>query len=218
MPQKRKDLKIKGANFWYLVGLITSDGCLCKDGRHVDITSKDSAYLLKIKENMGLAAGVCVKNRNTNKQAYRIQISNKNFYEFLLSIGLMQNKSLILGSLKVPEGFFNDFLRGLIDGDGCIQRWLHPTNGKEQWSVRIFSGSVEFIKWLESKIERLLRIEGKIHKHSSLWVLKYGKMAARQIAGQCYYKGCFGLDRKIKLAQACFDSYQGWSKSKTVLN
>lgn len=40
MANRRKELNIEGANLWYLVGLITSDGCLSKDGRHVDITAK----------------------------------------------------------------------------------------------------------------------------------------------------------------------------------
>ncbi len=29
------------ANLAYAVGLITTDGCLSKDGRHIDLTSKD---------------------------------------------------------------------------------------------------------------------------------------------------------------------------------
>ena len=34
---------------WYLVGLITADGFLSKDGRHIDITAKDYKFLKKIK-------------------------------------------------------------------------------------------------------------------------------------------------------------------------
>lgn len=217
MPNKRKELHIEGANLWYLVGLITSDGCLCKDGRHIDITSKDQDFLQEIKERLGLISRVCIKNKNTNKQAYRIQIANKGFYDFLLSVGLMQNKSLVLNEIKVPNQYFIDFLRGVIDGDGCIRSWIHPTNKREQWSLRIYSGSEEFVNWLSDTIVWLLEVFGKVHKSgNNLWVLKYGKMAAREIAKQCYYKNCFGLDRKITLAQKCFNSYKGWDKSVTV--
>lgn len=200
-----------------MVGLITSDGCLCKDGRHVDITAKDQDFLQLIKDRMGLASRVCAKNKNTPKQAYRIQIANKGFYDFLLLIGLMPNKSLILKDIKVPSQFFSDFLRGLIDGDGCIRKWIHPSNDGEQWSIRIYSGSPKFIRWLKNIIESLLKIRGKLYKQSkSQWILKYGKMAAREIARRCYYKDCLGLNRKIKLAQECLVSYQGWNQSKTV--
>lgn len=217
MPQKRKDLKIEGANLWYLVGLIATDGCLCSDGRHIDITSKDFQFLQAIKDTAGIKNRIGTKYNGKNQKCFHIQVGNKNLYEFLLSIGLTQNKSLTLSALDIPNQYFVDFLRGVIDGDGCIRSWIHPTNRGEQWSLRIYSGSKEFIDWLNHTITWLLEVYGKIHKNGdSVWVLKYGKMAAREIARQCYYKNCFGLERKIKLAQQCLDSYTGWDKSTTV--
>jgi intein/homing endonuclease len=219
MPQKRKDLKIEGSNLWYLVGLITSDGCLSSDGRHIDITSKDYEFLREIKDSLNISNKIGIKYNSIKQKSFHIQIANKNFYDFLLSVGLTQNKSLTVGSLNIQNQYFVDFLRGLIDGDGCIRRWIHPSNKREQWSLRIYSGSKDFIDWLNNVVEQLLEVRGKIHKNATnTWVLKYGKMAAKEIARQCYYKDCLGLDKKIKLAQDCLDSYRGWNQSKTVLN
>ncbi len=219
MPQKRKDLKIAGANLWYLVGLITSDGCLSSDGRHIDITSKERDFLEVIKARLGLESQVCIKNKNTPKQAYRIQIANKNFYEFLLSVGLTPNKSLTLEQVQIPKIYFYDFLRGLIDGDGGIQRWIHHTNGREQWNLRVASGSMKFLEWLKKKIEVAIGAKGKFYSEGkNRFRLKYGKMAAREIVKKCYYEGCFGLQRKIILANSCLDSYRGWRKSKTIMS
>jgi len=219
MPAHRKELKIEGANLWYLVGLITTDGCLSSDGRHIDITSKDYEFLQEIKSQTGVKNCIGSKYNNKKQRSFHIQIGNKNLYDFLLSIGLTPNKSLTLGAIEIPRQYFNDFLRGVIDGDGCIRHWIHPTNKREQWSLRIYSGSVEFIAWLDNEIEQLLKVRGKIHKNAeSVWVLKYGKMAGKEITARCYYKNCFGLKRKIKLAQECFGSYRGWNQSKTVLN
>ncbi|MFH0827108.1 MAG: LAGLIDADG family homing endonuclease [Candidatus Omnitrophota bacterium] len=219
MPAKRKELTIIGAHLWYLVGLIATDGCLSSDGRHIDITAKDSDFLQTIKDAIGISNKVGIKYNGKKQKSFHIQIGNKNLYDFLLSIGLSQNKSLTLGSLEVPNQYFADFFRGVIDGDGCIRRWIHPTNNREQWSLRVYSGSEKFIYWLNSATVQLLRVFGKIHKNtSSTWVLKYGKMAAKEISERCYYANCFGLDRKIKLAQECVKSYKGWEKSKTVFN
>ena len=93
MPQKRKELKIGGANLWYLVGLITSDGCLSSDGRHIDITSKDSEFLQEIKNSLGISNKIGIKYNAIKQKAFHIQIANRNLYDFLLSIGLTQNKS-----------------------------------------------------------------------------------------------------------------------------
>ncbi|MCU0666293.1 MAG: hypothetical protein MUF05_04265 [Candidatus Omnitrophica bacterium] len=218
MPNKRKELNIGGSDLWYLVGLVTSDGCLSGDKRHIDITSKDYGFLDKLKNALGLKNKIGTKNKERPNQAYYLQFSNKNLYEFLVAIGLKPNKSLSLGNLDVPEKFFVDFLRGLIDGDGSIRSWVHPSNNREQWSLRIYSGSPKFIHWLRSTVEKLLLARGRTHKSAgNVWVLKYGKMAARKIVAQCYYKNCFGLERKIKLAQECINASVGWGKSKTVI-
>ena len=131
----------------------------------------------------------------------------------------MQNKSLTLGALNIPNRFFADFLRGLIVGDGCIRSWIHPTNKREQWSLRIYAGSMKFLGWLGQMIEIILKSRGKIYRYNkqgSCYVLKFGKIAARQIIQQCYYPGSFGLERKILLAEECINSNIGWNRSKTI--
>ncbi|MFC1808069.1 hypothetical protein ACFL0T_06880 [Candidatus Omnitrophota bacterium] len=219
MPRKRKNLNISGSNLWYLVGLITSDGNLSPDGRHINITSKDRSFLCKLKEAIGLSNKVGVKNKTKTNLAYQIQFANIEFYGFLLKIGLLPRKSLTLGKLKIPTNFFHDFLRGLIDGDGGIQRWKHATNLNEQWSLRLASGSKYFLMWVKQEVELLWSAKGRIYledKKSTCYRLKYGKMAACKILEHCYYENAFGLDRKKQLALQCVNSYRGWSKSKTV--
>lgn len=217
MPHKRKDLKIEGSSLWYLVSLVTSDGSLSKDRRHIDITSENYNFLNRLVKKLKIPNRVCTKNKGTSKEAYHIQIANKNFYDFLISIGLMPNKSLIINKVEVPRVYFLDFLRGVIDGDGGIQRWIHHTNRKEQWNLRIASGSKKFLIWLKNKIEKIIGAEGKLYSQGkNQFRLKYGKMCARVIAQKCYYKGCFGLQRKVILARDCVSSYRGWNKSKTV--
>ncbi len=219
MPHIRKELQIKGSNLWYLVGLIATDGCLSSDGRHIDITSKDNKFLDTLRRAVGLTNKITSKFNGNKQKSYHIQIGNKNFYEFLLTIGLTPKKSLTLGALKVPDKYFVDFFRGVIDGDGSIRGWIHPINKREQWSLRIYSGSEQFINWLSRVSKQLLKVVGKVHANTrSTWVLKYGKMAAKEISVRCYYINCLGMERKIRLAQECLDSCVGWNKSKTVLN
>jgi len=99
MPHKRKDLKIEGSNLWYLVGLITSDGSLSCDGRHIDVTSKNYQFLYELKSALKLKNKISIKNKGKIYQAYHIQLSNKTFYNFLLTTGLMPNKTSRLGSI-----------------------------------------------------------------------------------------------------------------------
>jgi hypothetical protein len=219
MAKRRNESHIAEPDLWYVVGVVATDGCLCKDGRHIDITSKDRGFLNKIINSLGVKNRICLKYNAKQQKYFRIQIGNKNLYDFFLSIGLSQSKSLTLGSLKVPARFFTDFLRGVIDGDGCILRWEHPSNNNEQWSLRIYSGAEHFIKWLQNTIESRLRARGRLYKERfTLWTLKYGKMAAAKIIKNSYYEGCLALDRKMVLAKRCINSPRGWVRSKTILN
>jgi hypothetical protein len=219
MANKRKELNIEGADLWYLVGLVTSDGCLSSDGRHIDITSKDREFLVKLKERLGLTNRICCKDNGTGKIYFSIQFSNRSLYIFLLSIGLFPKKSLLLQKMDVPSDFFCDFLRGLIDGDGGLQRWIHSSNGREQWNLRISSGSRVFLEWLRVRVESEMGVKGKLYmERKNQCRLKYGKMSARVICQACYYDLAFALKRKKDLARACFNSSRGWSQSRTVVS
>jgi len=219
LAARRKRLDIEKKNLWYLVGLVTSDGCLSSDGRHIDITSKNREFLQKIKDSLVIDNKIASKYNSKKQRSYRIQIANRELYDFLISIGLKPNKSLTLGVLTIPVQSFPDFLRGVIDGDGNIRRWLHTHNKGEQWSLRVYSGSLVFIKWLKDKIESLFKARGRLYcENYTTWVLKYGKIAARTILSQCYYKDALAMDRKARLAEKCITSHIGWAQSKTVFN
>lgn len=132
---------------------------------------------------------------------------------------------MTIPALAVPDHGFADFLRGVIDGDGNIRRWQHPTNSREQWAVRIYGASEPFIRWLQVTMERLWSVKGFVHqrepedeRHHTLYTLKYGKLAARVILANCYVPGSLALERKRVLAVACITGSVGWSKSKTVLD
>ena len=220
MARRRIELKFKDKDLWYLVGLTATDGNLSSDGRHIDITSKYQNFLENIKVELGLENKIGIKSSGSKvlEKYYHIQIANKNFYDFLLSIGLTPNKSLSLGELKVPNKWFVDFIRGVIDGDGSIRKWFHPSNQGEQWSLRIYSASPKFINWLRESIERMFLAKGRIHENANnCYVLKFGKLAAKRILQSCYYEKCLSLDRKNRLAEKCGISTDGWGKSKTLL-
>lgn len=201
MARKRKELNISGSNLWYLVGLITSDGNLSKDGRHIDITAKEKNFLQRIKESLILVNKVCKKNKGTPKQAYRIQIANKEFYEFLLSIGLTQNKSLTIGELKVPKEYFIDFLRGCIDGDGSIMAFKHPESKNPQLRIRLCSASIDFLNWIKKENEKF-GVIGYIKNGKRAYLLEYAMSDSINLLNKIYYKGfpC-SLSRKFLFAK-----------------
>ncbi len=113
----------------YAVGLIATDGCLVKDGRHIAFVSKDEDLMCVWLSCIG--HDQLRYSRSTSRVGttiYRIQVSDVRLYRFLLLIGLTPRKSLTLAGVDVPDEFFDDFVRGLLDGDGSIYLRRHrPT-------------------------------------------------------------------------------------------
>lgn len=198
---------IKQSDFWYFIGLLVTDGNLSNDGRHINLTSKDIDHLEKLKSVLGLHSKLTLKARGgrlAEKKYGFLQFSDVALYKYLLSIGLSQKKSLTIGAVKVPRPYFTDFLRGIIDGDGSIRRWIHASNAHEQWSLSVVSGSRLFLEWLNVEINAVLGITARLHvSKAGLYLLKFGKMKAQKIMKACYYKGALALERKAVLAGVC---------------
>ena len=179
-------------NLAYAIGLITADGNLSKDKRHIIFVSKDIQLIKTFKRCLGLQQKVCQKNSGyaPTKKYFFVQFGDVHFYNFLLHIGLRPSKSKTLREVKVPQRFFFDFLRGLFDGDGSIYSyWDKRWKSSFLFYAVIASASNDFIIWLQKKIYKLAKIHGHITKcyYSEIRQLKYAKREAKILLKKMYY-------------------------------
>jgi len=113
-PKPKGKVRIRWSpKFAYAIGLLVSDGNLSPDGRHIIFTSKDLELIELFQKSLDIKIHVGKKTRGSspNKSYFVAQFSDVLFYQFLMDIGLMPNKSKIIGEIKVPEKYFFDFLR-----------------------------------------------------------------------------------------------------------
>jgi AraC-like DNA-binding protein len=97
------------AELAYAVGLITTDGCLSQDRRHLNLTSKDIDRLETARRCLHITARI---TQSINpRPIYRLQWGDLLFHRWLMEIGLMPAKSLRLGALRIPDEWLRDFLR-----------------------------------------------------------------------------------------------------------
>ena len=207
-------------NLAYVVGLITTDGCLsCQKGK-ITFTSKDIDLINSFKRILKLNNKIG-KTINARSFAYRIQFCNVKLYRWLLSIGLTPHKSKTIGPIKIPRRLFIDFLRGHLDGDGCITRYTdryntykNPKYVYERLSIRFVSASERHVQWLNMRIIKILKIKGCLHTSkldtrtgNTMYILKFGKMNSLKLLEKIYYSPNLPcLDRKRILAQQCLTS------------
>lgn len=207
--REREELKLRNKDIkWskdiaYLVGLITSDGTLECNSNRVSFSSSDLELVEFVKE---IATSSLTYNSNSissiehegYKTEYRYQFSHRKFYQFLIDIGLMPSKSLRIGKMNIPNQYFNHFLRGEFDGDGGFK------DTKYGLYFNIVSGAESFVKWLKSRIDRALSVEGGSIRHrprKDVWGITYYIRDTQLICNYMYNNADYYLSRKYNMAE-----------------
>ena len=196
-----KDLKWT-SKLAYVVGLITTDGNLSSDGRHIELTSKDYQLLKTFKNCLNLKVKISTKASGyTNKLYPRIQFSDVRFYRWLLKIGLMPNKTKNIKNIEVPDRFFFDFLRGHLDGDGSIRIFMDAVfPNSQRLYIQFNSASKSHLVWISETTKRLLNVHGFIGWGTRIWILTYARKESLVLLPQIYHHANIPcLIRKRKL-------------------
>lgn len=142
----------------YVVGLVAADGCLIRGSNVVSFLSTDRELVETYQRCLRVSTHVCTQPRPGYSPSYRIAFSDPAYRRFLEEVGLTPAKSWerTLGPLRIPDEFFCDFLRGVIDGDGSIGVYAR------QPSVRLFSVCRPFLAWIRDTVARLTVVEGTV--------------------------------------------------------
>ena len=203
------------ANLAYALGLLATDGCLGRDGLWIDLTSKDKDQLENFMKCIGLNLKIGVKSSGSGNNSWRVQMKNKIFYDFLVSVGFTPRKSLTIQKINVPSKYFFDFLRGCLDGDGYTYSYWDP-----RWrsSFMIYTGFVSaskpFLLWIRREVESRLQIKGHIgtaKKKNTYYQLKYAKHDSLKLLKSIYSNknGVCLRRKKLKIDKSL--ATIGWS-------
>lgn len=192
------------ADLAYAVGLLATDGCLSKDGRHITLRSCDldqiKAFQMCFKE-VHSSVGESTPLGSNRQICYRAQIANAQLYRWLLKIGIFPAKTYTLGAIAVPDEFFQDFLRGALDGDGTVTVYTDHYNiyknkkyVYERLWIKLISASEVHMRWIQAKVAELVDIHGHLNAvphtggHATIWQLKFGKADSIKLFRWMYYE------------------------------
>lgn len=178
--------------FAYAIGLLTTDGNLSPDGRHINFTTKDEELARSFKQALRLTNSIGRKARGyeLEKKYFVIQFGDIIFYRFLIEIGLSPNKSKTLKSVLIPKKYLADFLRGHLDGDGTFYSyWDSRWKSSFMFYTEFISASKNHIFWLQKIIRGILDISGHIttSRGNSVYQLKYAKADSLKLLPKLYY-------------------------------
>jgi hypothetical protein len=161
-PRKHKVnedfFKVWSHEMAWVLGLIVTDGCIHKKLHTISITQKNEEILRLVSKYMN-ADYVLAPVAKTRKTPTLI-INSKEIKADLEKIGICAKKSLTISFPTVPEIYLPSFIRGVIDGDGWVQ--------KTGYVMNITTGSKEFAEGLLSVFQSWkLRSEISLQTSSS---------------------------------------------------
>lgn len=213
-----KDINYKwNPNLAYVVGLITTDGNLSIDKRHIQFTTTDCQLAQCFKKCLNIQNKISKTPPSGfgKKPVYRINFGNVKLYKWLEKIGLKTRKTHSLRKLNVPKKYFADFLRGHLDGDGSvftyIDRYMVYKEKRYAYNrlyTTFISASQNHLKWIRASLQKILNIKGaltsylKKNRKFPIWQLRFAKSDSLRILSWLYYKPNLPcLKRKRKIAE-----------------
>lgn len=177
----------------YLLGFLYADGCVNKNNViSFTIQERDKEILnMYIKELNATNQIAQVKG----KQQVRISFCSKHMCDTLINMGCTHNKTYNLSFPDIPLEYQYDFIRGFMDGDGCIS--ITNKNNKKYISLS-FTGAKEMMLSLKT----LFDVDNQITFYRNAYALHVGKTSdVIRILNKIYFNAELYMTRKFNKYQ-----------------
>ena len=133
---------VSNSNTQYWLGVFSADGCVYKN--RIELGSTRHDHLLQYKEFLdckGVKILSYIHNKFVNSICYSIKFSNTETAIHLNNLGITSTKS---HTLKINFPITWDFIRGVMDGDGCVIQHKNKNGDVTRLSIRFATASVDF--------------------------------------------------------------------------
>ena len=124
----------------WVLGLFVTDGCVHNQTHSISFSQKDESILRLVASYM--EADYVLAPIGPTRSTPTLMINSKEIKRDLEQLGISSNKSLTVPFPDVPKEFLPSFVRGVIEGDGWVQR--------KGYVMNVTSGSLYFAEGLLS--------------------------------------------------------------------
>lgn len=157
-------------NKYYILGFFYADGNVSKSDNNIQIAlqDRDSHILESMRQEFESNRPLYFDNRNARNSKHQnirmLSIDSEQMRNDLIKWGVAPNKTHIIKYPDfIPDEMQHHFLRGVMDGDGCIAR---TRSGRHRCRTVSICGTYDFCVGAKEIIEKLCGVYCCVTKHS----------------------------------------------------
>lgn len=193
----------------YWLGFLYADGCITDSGNSLKVSLalsvRDVDHLKKFQQFLATDNPIRIYKGNHNNQYCRLFVIDNHLCEQLIDKGVYKNKTEIITFPDfLPENLIRHFIRGYVDGDGCITYHMHKYNkNRYVFAIKICSTKEMLYginKWLPLNTKKETPVLQKRRKNAvNNYDLEYGgNKQTLNILNYLYDNSNIYLDRKYE--------------------
>jgi intein-encoded DNA endonuclease-like protein len=201
--------KIDNEEKAYFLGFLYADGNVINKKVTLCLQEKDKHILDCFKNSLQYTGPITINNKTGNRQTqFKLVITSELLVKALNIHGVYPHKAFNLSfPANLPKNYYNHFIRGYFDGDGCI--YIHQNKTDYLISMigpKIFLESIQTILVDSVKVNRTKLYNPKNCKENGLHTLTYqGRKNVIKIGDFLYKNATCFLNRKHSKYLACYD-------------
>ncbi len=194
----------------YWLGFMYADGYVSSYNSQkcigITLSNNDINHLIKFKNSINATYPIHTYFSNSsyssNTKYSRILITSRKMFDDLVNQGVVEHKTLILKQPNIPESLYNHFIRGYIDGDGCITSHIQRNKKTPQFFIKIV-GTNDVLNFIKDFIEQnncaKIKKFYKRHKNDQVSNIDFGgNRQVKKFLDLLYKDATIYLDRKYE--------------------
>ena len=191
--------------YWYFAGFIASDGYVSDEKVELCLNKKDEEILKRFRKLISPDKPIYDKPSTKSK---KFTIHSKQIAKHFKDLFKMttNNKSKEMQFPNVPDKYLKDFVRGVFDGDGCIDTTVayrtFNTYKKKYYGPRTrILGNYNFLNTMIDRIRK--QVPNKVKRvqkkgKENVWYVAYTFRFSESVMNWLYKDATIYLKRKYK--------------------
>jgi len=181
----------------YLLGFLTADGCI--NNNHVVLSSIDFDIILKFKTAINFVGNTqkhTPKSGFGKKDLYIISVPSKTMCKNLANFGIIPNKTHHTFFPEIKKELQKHFIRGVVDGDGCINKYHFSVLGNHLLISEISNILVKECNLIKKEL-----VVNNKNTPNIVFIAYYKKLDIKKIIEYLYKDSTIYLERKFEKAK-----------------